>query len=125
MINNLQQQRGAMTISVLGSLVLFGILIIFAGKLIPVYLDNNAVKSMLSGLETNKTVEFNRPTEVRNRIMKQLRVNTVTDVSIDDVSVVRARDFFEVDITYQIKLPMIYNIEMLISFSDQAEIPYN
>lgn len=125
MIGNLHQQRGAMAISVLGSLALLGILIIFAGKLIPVYLDHNAITSMLSNLETNRTVEFNRPAEVRNRIMKQLRVNAVTDVNIDHVSVVLTRDFFEVDITYQVKLPLAYNIEMLISFSDQAMVPRN
>ena len=123
MIQNLNRQRGAIPISVAGSLALLAILIIFAGKLIPIYLDNNAVKSMLANLETNRTIEFNSPSDVRNRIMKQLRVNAVTDVNVDAVSVVRGRDFFEVDITYKIKIPLAYNIEMLISFSDQAEIP--
>ncbi|MDH3354344.1 MAG: DUF4845 domain-containing protein [Chromatiales bacterium] len=125
MIKSMHNQRGAIALSVVGNLALLAILIIFAGKLIPVYLDNNAVKSMLANLETNRTVEFNSPSEVRNRIMKQLRVNAVTDIGVDAVSVVRGRDFFEVDITYQIKLPLAYNAEMLLSFSEQAEIPKN
>ncbi|MCW8887885.1 MAG: DUF4845 domain-containing protein [Gammaproteobacteria bacterium] len=99
--------------------------IIFAGKLIPVYLDHNSVKSMLTNLENNRTVDFHSPTDVRNRIMKQLRVDSVRSVDVDAVSVVRGSGIFEVDITYQIKLPLAYNVEMLVSFSEQAEIPYN
>jgi hypothetical protein len=123
MMQNMQKQRGAIGISVVGSLALLAFIIIFAGKLIPVYLDNNAVKSMLTNLQSNHTLDFTSPTDVRNRIMKQLRINTVTGVGIDAVSVVGGRDFFEVDITYQVKIPLAYNIEMLVSFSDQVEIP--
>ncbi len=109
----------------IGNLALLAILIIISGKLIPLYLDNSAVKSMLTNLEISETAEFRSPSEVRSRIMRQLRVNTVRGVTVNDVSVVQTRNFFEVDITYQIKLALIYNIEILISFSEQAKIPNN
>ena len=125
MINNPRRERGAMALSVVGSLLLFAFVIIFAGKLVPVYLEHGSVKSMLASFEKNTTVEMHSPSALRNRILQQLRINSVTHVAIGDVSVVRGRNSFEVDISYQAKLPLIRNIELLLSFSDQAEIPFN
>ncbi|MCW8982923.1 MAG: DUF4845 domain-containing protein [Gammaproteobacteria bacterium] len=125
MINNLYRQGGAIAPSVLGSLILLVFVLIFAGKLVPVYLDNKSVKLMLEKYENDDNLVFTSPLEVRNRIAKQLRVDGVKTVRGEDsISVERGKDTFDVDITYQVKIPLAYNIEMLVSFSDQAEIPH-
>lgn len=126
MISNLHRQGGLISLSVLGSLILLVLALIFAGKVVPVYLDNKTVKLLLEKYETDPNISFNSATEVRNRIWKQLRVDGTKSIRGDDaISVVGTRDIFEVDITYQVKIPLAYNIEMLISFSDQSEIPRN
>ena len=122
MNNNLRRQRGAIGISVLGSVILLGILLVVAGKLIPVYLEHRTVTSVLAGLESG---EYSSSTEIRTRITKQFRVDGVRRINSDAVSVVSGRSFFEVDISYEIKVPLVYNIEFLLTFSDQAELPRN
>jgi uncharacterized protein (UPF0333 family) len=124
MMQNMHKQRGAIAVSVVGSLILLALTIIFAGKLVPVYLDNKSVKLLMEKYENDENLVFNSATDVRNRVWKQLRVDGVKSLSGDDaISVVGTRNSFEVDITYQVKIPLAYNIEMLVSFSDQAEIP--
>lgn len=124
MRNSLRKQDGAITLSVMGSIVLLVISLIFAGKLIPVYLDNKTVKLLIEKYEEDENISFVSTTDLRNRIWKQLRIDGTKTITGDDaISVVGTRDFYEVDITYQVKIPLAYNIEMLVSFSDQAEIP--
>jgi len=121
---NLFKQGGIISMSVLGSLILLIIVLIFGGKLVPIYLDNKSVKLMLEKYETDEKIIFSSPLEVRNRISKQLSVDGVKSVRGENaISVERGRDTFDVDITYQVKVPLAYNIELLVSFSDQAEIP--
>ena len=122
MNNNLRRERGAIAISVLGSIILLAILLVVAGKLIPVYLEHSTVTSVLANLETG---EFGSSTEIRNRIAKQFSIDGVRHINADAVSVVSGRRFFEVDISYEIKVPLVSNIEFLLTFSDQAEIPRN
>ncbi|NOR52070.1 MAG: DUF4845 domain-containing protein [Gammaproteobacteria bacterium] len=122
MNNNRHRQRGAIGISVLGSVILLAVLVVVAGKLVPVYLENNAVKSILTTLEGGS---YSSSTEIRSRISKQFRVDGVKRVNTDSVSVVTGRNFFEIDISYQVKVPLVHNIEFLLTFSEQTEIPLN
>lgn len=124
MRSSLRKQGGAISLSVLGSIILLVIGLIVGGKLVPVYLDNKSVKLLMEKYEEDENLSFVSASELRNRIWKQLRVDGTKTIKGDDaISVVGTRDFYEVDISYQVKIPLAYNIEMLVSFSDQAEIP--
>ncbi len=82
----MKKQKGLTLISWLAiiAVVLFNAII--AMNVVPVYLNDHSVKSMMEDLETDTSLRGATPKKIKETITKRLRVNNVYSVSKEHIS---------------------------------------
>ena len=91
-------------------------------KLFPVYMENFTIRSSVKSLEEERGNEYFGAFAVRQALLKRFGINNVSQVSADDVSVVRDGAIYNVDVDYDVRIPFIGNISLLVSFTNHAEV---
>lgn len=117
-----KHQYGASLWSVIFTLFLIGFIAFTALKLFPVYMEDFSIESSLQSLEADIGAEYRGAMSVRNAVSKRLSVNNVKVISRDDVSVTRDGQAYNVTIDYQVTVPFIGNISLLVTFNHSVAV---
>jgi len=115
-------QKGITLFSLAFFLMLLGFVVFVILKLFPVYMDDMSLKSSLESMAKDTTVEYSAAIDVRSTVIKNLGLNNITQVSLDDISVKRDGDIYNINIDYEVRVPFIKNIDLAISFTNHAEV---
>jgi hypothetical protein len=99
---------------------MFGIFLTAALKLAPAYMDNGVVVNTMEGIAANNDLGEMTITEIRADMVRSLGVNNVA-LSGDAINVVEENGQEFVDIIYETKVPLFYNISALVSFNNRFE----
>jgi hypothetical protein len=91
-------------------------------KLFPVYMESFAVASSVNSMNSGQ-VEYSGALAVRSALMRKLGFNNVENVTMDDISVTRADRVYMIDVNYEVRIPYIKNINLIVSFENHAEVP--
>lgn len=116
------QQKGMTLYSVAFYLLLLGFVVFTALKLFPVYMESFAVKSSVQSLNSDPDAEFTGAREVKTTVLRRFGVNNITVVTNDDVTVTREDQTYMVDVNYEVRIPYISNVDLVISFTNHAEV---
>ena len=93
-------------------------------KLFPVYMEDLTIQSALEGVEQESaTNDRNTAGSIRTALMKRLNVNNIETVSSKDFQVAREGEYYIVDLDYEVTIPFIGNISLLITFDHSASFP--
>ncbi|MDH5444699.1 MAG: DUF4845 domain-containing protein [Gammaproteobacteria bacterium] len=103
------------------SLIIFVFLIVI--KLMPAYLDQFNVSSVLSSFSEQSEVRDMTAGEITSKLLKNLDINMVKDVTADDIYVSQAGNHRIIEIEYDVQRKLFANIDILIHFSNRAEVP--
>ncbi|MBL4608913.1 MAG: DUF4845 domain-containing protein [Pseudomonadales bacterium] len=117
----IKHQRGASGLSILFTII---IIVFFAGtglKLTPVYLDNYTIKGALDGLEEHPGITKMSKSKIKSLLLKQLRINNVHNVKKEGIVVKKEKGRLTVNIDYEVRLGLVQNIDLLVSFENQFE----
>lgn len=120
MLKKSQQGVSGLAVMLLGPLVVLFILVVI--KLIPVYLEYSSVKSVLNGMTSDRAETYANPSQVRSTIFKRFGINEVKNATNDDVFVERQGAVYSISIEYEVKVPLFYNIALLVSFAETGEV---
>lgn len=101
--------------------IAFGFMAVMALKLVPVYLGNMTLQSIIESIEKNSN-EYNSPAAIRTAIVKRMSVNNIEQVTGDDVMVELVNYNYEIDIDYEVRIPFVHNIDFVVTFVNHAEI---
>ncbi len=97
--------------------------VVFTGlKLFPVYMESFSVESSVRSMEGDRGQAYTGALSVRSALAKRLRFNNVEEVTADDITVIRQDDMYIIDVDYEIRIPYIKNIELIVSFSHHGEV---
>ncbi|MCW8919336.1 MAG: DUF4845 domain-containing protein [Gammaproteobacteria bacterium] len=121
-IKSRKRQQGVTMISVAFFLGLLAFAVFTVLKLFPVYMESFTVASSVKNLE-NRTEEYMGAKAVRDALMKNFGVNNVTAVSAEDISVTREDQMYLVDVNYEVRIPYIKNLSLVVTFENHAEVP--
>ena len=117
----IKRQQGASGLSILFTLVI----IVFFGatglKLTPVYLDNYTIKGALKALDEQPGITKMSRSKIKSLLMKQLQVNNVRNIKKEDIVINKEKGRLTVNIDYEVRLDLIQNIDLLVSFENQFE----
>jgi hypothetical protein len=117
----IKRQQGASALSILFTIVI----IIFFGttglKLTPVYLDNFTIKGALDALDEQPGITKMSRSKIKNVLMKQLQINNVRNIKSEDIVVNKEKGRLTVNIDYEVRMDLIQNIDLLVSFENQFE----
>jgi hypothetical protein len=102
-------------------LILIAIIMLGVVKLVPVYVDHNFLVSTTRSLLESRNAGTLSQTEVRNEIAQSLRINNIRAVSSTAVVLVRSGSSPAARISYERRVPLMYNIELAIQFDETVE----
>ncbi|ABC28641.1 conserved hypothetical protein [Hahella chejuensis KCTC 2396] len=116
-----KNQRGA-SILVMLIWVVVGISAITLGiKLVPIYIDDFAVKSSLEGLNREADLASLSNAEILSRLDKHFMVNNVRNFDKKNIKITRENTKMRIDINYEQRTNIIKNIDAAVSFQHQLE----
>lgn len=121
-MNTGKYQKGMTVYGVAFILLLIGFAVFTTLKLFPVYMENFTISSSLESLERESDKQFTGAMDIRHALMKRFGMNNVRQVTRDDISVTREGQIYYVDVDYEVRVPYIKNISLLVSFTNHVEV---
>lgn len=109
-------QQGLGMLGWLAGLVVVGILGTMAINMIPVYMDDSTVNKSIEALLADPRINLMSQAEMQESLGKRFDVNTVTNIGIGDVSIVRGNGNVTVGVDYEVKKPLFYNVSVVMHF---------
>jgi hypothetical protein len=117
-----KHQAGMTAIGWMIMIVLVGFLAIFFIKLVPVYIESFTVRSVITGLGKEAGGDFSTVQNVREAIDRRFSINSVTSVEANEVIIEPSEAGFSLSLDYEVRVPFVYNIELVAKFSEQGQV---
>lgn len=120
--SSLTRQRGMSMISwliVIAFLLFQGIM---AMRIIPVYVNDASVTSIMDKLPGDNTLSTASVRVIRDTIMKRLKINNIYDIDPGDIVIKRAQGGYAVTLDYESRGNLIGNMDYVISFKHSSSV---
>ncbi|MDT8397641.1 MAG: DUF4845 domain-containing protein [Pseudomonadales bacterium] len=114
-------QSGASMYASLLMLVLLGLFLTSALKLAPSYMDNNVITNAMEGVIANNDLAQMNINDIRQDVMKTLLLNNIRDFKATNIQVVRENGRDYVDINYESRVHLFYNIDAVLTFQNRFD----
>ena len=114
------RQRG---VSLSGLLVWSVILIIAAiggMKIIPAYVQDAEIKSILSTIVNDSEMQGAQSKDIRESFSKRAMMNNINVVTANDIEIVKDARGLSLSISYQVKIPLVANASLLLEFNPSS-----
>ena len=118
----MKKQKGLTLISWLAIIAVVLFNAIMAMSVVPVYLNDHSVKSMMQNLETDTSVRGATPKKIKEIIAKRLRVNNVYSVTKDDIVIKISKNDYVITIVYEPRGRLIGSLDYIITFKHEARV---
>lgn len=123
--HSMAHQSGMTMISMVIVVVFLLFQVVIAMNVIPVYLTDSNVKKIMEELPNNAAIRKASRKEMKNLILKRIRVNSIYSIKPEHVKVKKGGDVRIVTIEYEPRGKLIGNLEYIISFKHEAKVPKN
>jgi Tfp pilus assembly major pilin PilA len=117
------RQKG---MTMLSWLVVLGILVFFVVigiKMVPTYLENYAIKQVLTNMENDRKVRTMSAGEMKKAFMKRLKINSVYEFDRNSIKIKKEKFGTKFSVDYEIRKPVAGNVSIVMEFSESAMIP--
>jgi len=115
-------QRGMTFIGWLVVLAIAGFFVLLTLRLLPGYLEFFKIKGVLESLEKEPDITQASKTEIRKLISRRLDINSVDDVTAKDFRIEKREGRLIVRIDYEVRVPVLGNVDAVQKFHDQIEL---
>ena len=103
-------------------LALVAFFALIALRLVPIYLESFKVSSHIVNLAEDSATKSLTNAEIQSTLKKRFQLDDVTNVSASDVVIERQGDDMTISIEYEVRTSAIGNVDMVITFSEEAEV---
>lgn len=113
----LNKQAGVSLSGLIGALAVIGVAGIFAMRMVPAYIEYNAIKSAIAKVkETGGTIR-----EMQQAFNRHTSINDVEAVRGQDLIFTRDGDEVQISFAYEKRLPLMGNVSLLIDFAGTTD----
>ena len=121
----MKKQGGLTLITWLIIIGLAGIQLVFAMRIIPVYIDYATVKSVMNDVQTKPDFRSKPPREIMIYIRKTLSINNIYQLQEqkDAFKFKKTKDGLQLNLRYEDRGPIVGNLDFVASFEYQILIP--
>lgn len=112
-------------ITLIGFLVVLAVAGFFAYvgmKLFPMYQEFYSVKSALKGLSNEPGIATADPAKIQDLFFRRLYINYSDNVKPENVKLSRGDRGWKMEVNYEVRKPMIYNIDVVGKFNAVQEL---
>jgi hypothetical protein len=119
----MKRQQGLTVISWIVILAFLGFQGVLALNVIPVYINDASVKSIMTGLETDQTVRDKDARKLGDIIIKRLKINNIYSIKKDNITIKKTKSSYLVSIDYEPRGTLVSNLDYIVTFHHEASIP--
>ena len=116
------RQQGMTAIGLMLLLVVIALFALSAIRIIPIYLENFTIKSVLTAVQEDQKIDAKSKAAIWKSIQKRLYINEVREIKRDHVEIVRKNGQTTVTIAYESRRPYIGSLFIGGSFSESVVI---
>lgn len=115
------KQRGAgLSGLFLWSFVLFFVAVL-GMKLVPVYIENAAIKSTLIAIANDPVLQNGTKAEIRTSFNKRAQIDDISVVNEGDIEFNKENGQAVLSIIYSVKIPLFANISLYLDFNVRSD----
>jgi hypothetical protein len=112
--------------SVLGWMTMLALVAFLASavfKMVPHYLDYNALQKAIMSVETDKAANISSVPEFYSHISKSMTINSIRDLKLDEIlTVVIEENEFRAHLKYETREPLIENLDLVARFDKEFRV---
>lgn len=118
----MKKQKGLTLISWLAIIGLLLFNAIIAMNVVPVYINDHSVKTLMQNLESDTSLRGATPKKIKDTIAKRLRINNVYSIKKDNIKLSKSKKGYVVSIEYEPRGKLIGSLDYIVTFSHEAII---
>ena len=122
MRNSMNGQQGMTMISMMIIIVFLLFQAVIAMNVLPVYITDSSVKNIMEVLPDDHKAQGLTLRDLKTMVAKKLRLNSVYDVTADDITVTKGRGLNIVTIEYEPRGKLVGNLDYIVSFKHEAKV---
>ena len=122
-MKSIHRQRGMTPVGWVLVFLLIAFFALVALRLIPIYLESFTVGSVISDLKEEPGISAMTTREIATLINKRFDINSVTNVGTDDIYVEKSGGTMTISAEYEVRKPMLGNVDIVVSFNKSVEAP--
>ena len=115
-------QRGMTLIGFIITLAVVGVFVYMGMKTIPMYSEFYAVKQALNGLAPEPGVTDKDPAKIKDLFFRRLYISYADNVKPENVKVVRKDAGYVMTVEYEVRKPLIANLDVVGKFKADKEL---
>jgi len=115
-------QSGITLIGFILVLAVVGIFVFLGMKVIPMYSEYYSVKSALKGLADENGIADEDPAKIQDLFFRRLYISYSENVKPEHVKIKRIDNGWQMDVNYEVRKPMIYNLDVVGKFSATQDL---
>ena len=115
------RQIGASSFTLLFMLIMGALAITLAIKLLPLYLDNNSVNSVINSMGEDQKLQTYQDKQIRQKIQSRLTINNIRDFDGKNIVIKRDNGLLTIDANYEKRENIFKNIDVVVSFENHFE----
>jgi hypothetical protein len=117
------RQRGVGFAGWLILILVFGGLLTVGTKLFPVYMDNNTMASLLDKMAEEDGMAEKPKSEIYKIVGNRFKLNNIRNFDVDrSIQVNRGKNGTSVILDYEVRVPVIANLDLIASFNKEVEL---
>jgi len=117
-LRNRNAERGISITGLIVTLALLGVVGVFASRLIPAYIEYNAIKA---AIVQAKASGGNNVREIQAAFDRHAGINSVTAIAGRDLVISRDTGNIELSFAYEKRLPVAGNVSVVIDFAGTTD----
>ena len=120
--NGRDKQAGASLFGWIIILFVLGFFALLAVRLTPYYVEYYGAKKTLATLDEIPHLNKKTPMEITELLLGRYRFNDIDRITADNITVVKEEGVVEVKVVYEVRTPIMGNVDAVISFDDNTKV---
>jgi len=113
-----QKGEGLLVLILWAIIAIFVVMLVL--KLLPVYRENMAIKSVLVAMASDPVLQNGTKGEIRSSFNKRAQIDDISAVNGSDLEIDKEGGQMVVGIAYSVKTPLFANISLFIDFNESS-----
>jgi len=113
-----QKGEGLLVLILWAIIAIFVVMLVL--KLLPVYRENMAIKSVLVAMANDPVLQSGTKGEIRSSFNKRAQIDDISAVNGSDLEIDKEGGQMVVGIAYSVKTPLFANISLFIDFNESS-----
>lgn len=97
------------------------IVAILGMKLVPAYIHSTQISSIFQAVASDPAMQSASIKEIKESYQKRAYINAITDLSPDDIEIVKEGATLSLSANYAVKIPLVANITLLLEFNPSSD----